>query len=250
MSNLFWLSDAQWGALEPHLPTGRRGVKPRRNREVISGIMHVLHIGCRWVDCPAEYGPPTTIYNRFNRWSKAGIWQNILARLVAFDQAKVQCIDSTSAKAHRCAAGGEGGAQKQAIGRSRGGRTTKVHAVVDGLGRLIAFILTEGNRHDLPPAAGLIEPLPKAESLLADAAYDSDAFRAFLNERGTTPDIKQNPTRKKRHPFNRQAYRGRNVIERAFCQLKDWRRLATRYDKLARNFAATVILAAIFRWWI
>jgi len=250
MSDLFWLTDAQWTALEPHLPTGRRGVKPRRNREVISGIMHVLHIGCRWVDCPAEYGAPTTIYNRFNRWSKAGIWQNLLDRLVAFDQAKVQCIDSTSAKVHRCGAGGEGGADKQAIGKSRGGRTTKIHAVVDGLGRIIAFALTEGNRHDLPPASGLIEPLPVAKSLLADAAYDSDAFRSFLLGRGTTPEIKQNPTRKKFHPFDKQAYRGRNVIERAMCRLKDWRRIATRYDKLARNFAASVVLAAIFRWWI
>lgn len=142
------------------------------------------------------------------------------------------------------------GAQKQAIGRSRGGRTTKVHAVVDRQGRLLAFDLTEGNRHDLPPATGLIEPLPKAKSLLADAAYDSDAFRTFLSDRGTTPEIKQNPTRKKLHPFDKEAYRGRNVIERAFCRLKDWRRLATRYDKLARNFAATVVLAAIFRWWI
>ncbi len=142
------------------------------------------------------------------------------------------------------------GAQLQAIGRSRGGRTTKVHAVVDGLGRLLAFTLTEGHRHDLPPAAGLIEQVPKARSLLADAAYDSDAFRAFLVDRGTTPDIKQNPTRKKLHPFDNQAYRGRNVIERAFCHLKDWRRIATRYDKLARNFAASVILAAIFRSWI
>ncbi len=74
MADLFWLTDAPWGALEPHLPTGRRGVKPRPNRAVISGIMHLLHVGCRWIDCPAEYGPPTTIYNRFNRWSKAGIW--------------------------------------------------------------------------------------------------------------------------------------------------------------------------------
>lgn len=115
---------------------------------------------------------------------------------------------------------------------------------------MIAFNLTEGNRHDLPPAAGLIEPLPKARTLLGDAAYDSNAFRQFLADRGTQPEIKQNPTRKKRHPFDKLAYRGRNVIERAFCRIKDWRRVATRYDKLARNFTATVILAAIVRWWI
>ena len=142
------------------------------------------------------------------------------------------------------------GAQKQAIGRSRGGRTTKIHSIVDGRGRIIAFHLSEGNRHDLPPAQGLVDKVPPAKTLLGDAAYDSNAFRTFLIGRGTTPEIKQNPKRKNLHPFDPAAYRGRNVIERAFCLLKDWRRVATRYDKLARNFTATVILAAIVRWWI
>ena len=109
MANEYWLSDKQWAAIEPLLPTGRRGVKPRRNREVISGILHVLKIGCRWCDCPEVYGPPTTIYNRFNRWSKAGIWQGMLEQLITLDAADLQCIDSTTAKAHRCSAGGKGG---------------------------------------------------------------------------------------------------------------------------------------------
>ena len=114
---------------------------------------------------------------------------------------------------------------------------------------MIAFSLTEGNRHDLPPAEALVAPLPAAETMLGDTAYDSDAFRKFLADRGTTPQIKQNPTRKRLHPFDEAQYRGRNVVERAFCLLKDWRRVATRYDKLARNFAATVVIAAIIRWW-
>jgi len=140
---------------------------------------------------------------------------------------------------------GKRGADTQAIGKSRGGRTTKIHTVVDSDGRVIAFELTGGNRHDIRPAAGLIDRLPPAKSLLADAAYDSDAFRAFLTARGTTPVIKQNPTRKRLHPFDKAAYKGRNIIERAFSHLKDWRRVATRYDKLARNFCATVIIASI-----
>src|SRR6185437_8336355 len=142
------------------------------------------------------------------------------------------------------------GADAQAIGKSRGGRTTKIHTVVDGDGRIIAFELTGGNRHDSRPAAGLIERLPPAKSLLADAAYDSNAFHEFLTGRGTTPVIKQNPRRKHLHPFDKTAYKGRNIIERAFSHLKDWRRVATRYDKLARNFCSTVIIAAILLWWI
>ena len=139
MANEYWLSDQQWVAIEPLIPMNRRGVKPGRNREVISGILHVLKFGCRWRDCPEIYGPHTTIYNRFNRWSKAGIWDTMLQSLVTMEAADLQCIDSTTSKAHRCSAGGKGGADKQAIGRSRGGRTTKIHAVADRAGRLIAF---------------------------------------------------------------------------------------------------------------
>ena len=140
-------------------------------------------------------------------------------------------------------------ADEQAIGRSRGGRTTKIHAVVDTDGRIVAFELTPGQQGDIRPAAGLIAPLPKAMTLLADAAYDSDAFRAFLTERGTKPVIKQNPTRKRLHPFDKNAYKARNVIERAFSRLKDWRRVATRYDKPARNFRSSIALVSILIWW-
>jgi len=145
---------------------------------------------------------------------------------------------------------GKRGAQEQAIGRSRGGRTTKIHAVANASGRLVAFDLTAGQCGDVRSAEGLIDRLPKAAQVLADTAYDSDKFREFLIARGSTPVIKPNPTRKKIPPFDKAAYKGRNVIERAFSHLKDWRRVATRYDKLARNFRATVTLAILFRWWI
>src|ERR1700690_2453469 len=108
MANEFWMSDRQWAVLKSLIPMGRRGVKPQRNREVISGIIHVLKVGCRWRDCPEVYGPHTTIYNRLNRWSKAGIWQRMLAALVDLGPSGSQSIDSTTSKAHRCAADGKG----------------------------------------------------------------------------------------------------------------------------------------------
>src|SRR6202140_1015362 len=79
--NLFWLSDEQWDRIEPHLPTDVRGVERADDRRVISGIVHVLKSGCRWCDCPPEYGPPTTIYNRFVRWARRGIWENLFRAL-------------------------------------------------------------------------------------------------------------------------------------------------------------------------
>jgi transposase len=141
------------------------------------------------------------------------------------------------------------GAQVQAIGRSRGGRTTKIHAVVDGQGRLIAFEITAGQRGDALFARPLLEPLPSARLCLADTAYDADNLRRFLIERGTTPVIPNNPTRKRIQPFDPQAYKQRNLVERMFCRLKDWRRVATRYDKLAATFASAVFIAAIIIWW-
>ena len=75
--NLFWLSDEQWQRIEPHLPTDVRGVPRRDDRRIISGIVHVLKSGCRWSDCPEAYGPHTTVYNRFSRWARRGIWENL-----------------------------------------------------------------------------------------------------------------------------------------------------------------------------
>ena len=92
--------------------------------------------------------------------------------------------------------------------------------------------------------------MPPARLCAADTAYDSDRLRLFLVERGTCPVIPNNPRRKHLHPFDPEAYKLRNLIERMFCRLKDWRRIATRYDKLAANFAAAVTLAAIVTWWI
>jgi transposase len=141
------------------------------------------------------------------------------------------------------------GADAQAIGRSRGGRTTKIHLAVDEEGRPRRLIVRPGHRGDAPVAAELIGEFSPA-LCLADAAYDSDAIRALLISRGGTPVIPNNPTRKRKHPFDRGAYRQRNVIERTFCRLKDWRRIATRYDKLARNFLAAIAIASIVSYWI
>jgi transposase len=80
---LFWLSDEQWKRIEPELPTDVIGVERVDDRRVISGIVHVLRCGCRWRDCPPEFGPPTTIYNRFARWARRGFWESLFRELAA-----------------------------------------------------------------------------------------------------------------------------------------------------------------------
>jgi len=110
MARLFWLDDAQWAAIEPHLPTNQPGARRVDDRRVISGIIHVLKSGCRWSDCPDEYGPSTTIYNRFNRWSRRRFWMDMVEALAASGAVTAStAIDSTYIKAHRSAHGGKGG---------------------------------------------------------------------------------------------------------------------------------------------
>ena len=119
--NLFWLSDEQWARIEPHLPTDVRGVERVDDRRVISGIVHVLKSGCRWCDCPPEYGPHTTIYNRFNRWSRQGIWLDMFKALTGSTSLfGMASIDSSHVKAHRSAAGGKGGTSNKPSGARAG----------------------------------------------------------------------------------------------------------------------------------
>ena len=133
---LYWLSDAEWARIEPLLPRGRRGAHRVDDRRVISGIVHMLRSGARWRDCPPEYGPYTTIYNRFNRWSRQGIWLAMFEALTGSTGViGTAAIDSSHVKAHRSAAGGKGGSSKKPSARSRGGRTTKIHALTDTDGR-------------------------------------------------------------------------------------------------------------------
>jgi transposase len=95
----------------------------------------------------------------------------------------------------------------------------------------------------------LLGPLPAPQFCAADTAYDSNGLRQFMTERGTVPVIPNNPTRKTNHPFDRKPYRQRNVIERMFSRLKDWRRIATRYDKLAHTYTSAIAIAALVTWW-
>jgi transposase len=142
------------------------------------------------------------------------------------------------------------GEKKQAVGRSRGGRNTKIHALADAKGRLIAILLTGGEAHDGPVAERLICRVDPPKCMLGDKAYDSAELREELDEQGTRPVIPNRSNRKQPYRFSKRRYKLRWRIEAAFNRLKDFRRIATRYDKLARNYLASVCLAAALVWWI
>ncbi|MHA7061294.1 IS5 family transposase [Azospirillum argentinense] len=249
--DFFWLSDAQVSRLEPFLPRDTRG-KPRvDDRRVISGIIHVLISGCRWKDAPAVYGPRKTLYNRFQRWAAKGIWATMFHALASAGGPPAELlIDSSAVKAHRCASGGKGGKRRQVIGRSRGGRTTKIHALTDTACRPIAFLLTGGQVADCTAADQLLDQLTAADLVHGDKGYDTNAVRRKIEAKGAAPNIPPKVNRRWKSCFSPYLYRNRNAIERMFNRLKDFRRITTRYDRLAVNFLAAVQIAALVSYWL
>jgi len=134
------------------------------------------------------------------------------------------------------------------MGRSRGGLTTKIHALVDARGLPVKLKLTAGQAHDGRSAEDMLDGLGAGQILLADAAYDSDALRRRMKEKGGWACVKPIPTRTNVPAFSRFLYRCRNVVERFFCKLKHFRAVATRYEKHDENYLALVKLASSRIW--
>lgn len=150
----------------------------------------------------------------------------------------------------RPSAGREGkkGDRDNCLGRSKGGLTSKIHAVVDGQGLPIRLSLTAGQRHDGLAANNLLNHVGSGTIVLADKAYDADRIRTSLREEGAFANIPSKVNRRSKPYFSTWLYRERNLIECFFAKLKHFRRVATRYDKLADNFLAMVQLASMRLW--
>ena len=136
------------------------------------------------------------------------------------------------------------------IGRTKGGLNSKLHAVCDGKGRPIVLLLSEGQMSDHKGARLLFDSLPQTKKLIADRGYDSDRFRVALAARGTTPCIPPRKNRKLQHTYDATLYRQRHRIEIMFGRLKDWRRIAMRYDRCAHTFMSAIVIAATVIFWI
>ncbi|WP_437611844.1 IS5 family transposase [Erwinia sp. V71] len=242
------LTDFEWRAIQPHLPTKVRGVPRVDDRRVLNGIFWVLRSGARWADLPARYGPPTTIYNRFNRWRKAGVWNRLMDAIIKAHDGKVQMIDTSVVRVHQHGATGKKGDRDHCLGRSRGGLTTKIHALVDAQGRPIKLTLTAGQKSDIASAADLIADLPEGAMLLADKGYDANALRASVKEKKAWANIPPKANCKDPICFSPFLYKARNLVERFFNKVKQFRRVATRYDKLAENYLAALKLVSARIW--
>jgi len=207
----------------------------------------IVRTGSPWRDLPDVFGEWNSVFRRFSRWSAKGVWLRIFEALVDHPDFEYLIVDFHDRARASTRQWRKRGAQNQAIGRSRGGLSTKIHLAVRGLGCPVRFRLTAGQAGDAPQAAPLLEGLP-AKVVKADAAYDADALRETIAEKGAKAVIPNNVTRRNKHPFDNAAYAERHLIECCFSKLKQFRRVATRYEKTARNYLAVVTLAAIILW--
>jgi transposase len=239
------LSDFEWAAIEPFLPNKPRGVPRVNDRRVLNGIFRILRSGAPWRDLPGNFGPYTTCYNRFVRWRRAGVWGGIINALAATHDAAVQMIDTSIIRVHQhaaCIARNK----RQSMGRSRGGLTSKIHAVVDTNGIPVRLALTTGEAHDNRLAGKLLSRLKSGTMLLADRGYDADWIRLLATARGAWANIPRDAIARSR------SVSAPTSIVRAIwssgSSIRSSSGVATRYDKLAANYLAFIQLASIRLW--
>ncbi|EAP9281382.1 IS5 family transposase [Salmonella enterica] len=264
------LPDEAWALIQPLLPaepaTPRAGRPWAEHRMIINGMFWVLCSGAPWRDLPERYGPWKTVYNR---WSKSGVINIIFNRLLTLLDANslidwsATALDGSNIRALRCAACAPKKhpyiAGNNGLGRSRGGFGTKIHLATDGSGLPLNIVLSPGQAHESQFAQRLLDGIGvqrqngsmkrHGHAVLADKAYSGHALRNELKNKGIKTVIPRKSNEKMasdgRFQLDRDAYRHRNVVERCFGRLKEYRRIATRYDKTARNYLAMVKLGCI-----
>ncbi|MGE0971699.1 IS5 family transposase [Klebsiella sp. WOUb02] len=267
------IPDEAWTIIQPFLPAASASPQAGRpwaeHRMIINGMFWVLCSGAPWRDLPERYGPWKTVYNRFNRWSKSGVINIIFNKLLSdsgctwprglvghctgwqqYPGAEMCC---------RCAKKQPDITGDNGLGRSRGGFGTKIHLATDGSGLPLNIVLSPGQAHESQFAQRLLDGIGvqrqngsikrRGHAVLADKAYSGHTLRNELKRRGIKVVIPRKSNEKMatdgRSPLDREAYRNRNVVERCFGRLKEYRRIATRYDKTARNYLAMVKLGCI-----
>ena len=210
---------------------------------MLTAILFVLSEGCTWRGIHRPDAHWNSVYQHYRRWCREGLWAQLLEGVLPITSPETKAYgDSSFIKVHRSGLNASGGRHHQAIGLTKGGWNTKLHAVVDERGQPLALHLTGGEVADVSQAKTLLAHTT-ARTAVLDKGYDSDPLRIWLFERGITPCIPARSNRLDSLPYRKATYRKRYRIENFFCHLKTFRRVATRYDKLAETFFGWVLLA-------
>lgn len=264
------LTDTQWERLKALLPPQKphTGRPNKDHRRIINAILWLLRTGAPWRDLPERYGSWKTVASRFSRWQKAEIWQRILSQLQQQADMKgtlewgLHYVDGTIIRAHQHAAGARRPKDTEhpdeALGRSQGGFSTKIHLRAEGGGKPIAVLIRAGQRHEQTAFEALMEtgavkrprrgrPRSRPARVAGDKGYSSRKFRRYLRRRGIGVVIPRQK-RERRTRFDKGAYRRRNWVERLVGRLKQFRRIATRYEKRAASYLGMVTIACSVLW--
>jgi transposase len=241
------LSDEQWPKLRKILCQHKIYDK-RDLRMTVEGMLYRLRVGCPWRDLPKAFGCWNRVYKRFNAWASKGKRLTIFRALVVEPDMEWAFLDGSYVRAHQHSAGAAT-QDAEAIGKSRGGNTTKIHLAVDSHGLPVEFIITGGEVNDGTAAPALIAKVASADVIIADKGYDSERLREQIeaqDSRGVIPR-KRNSV-KGNGDLDRGLYRYRHLVENAFARLKQYRSIATRFDKLKRNYESMVAMACSLLW--
>lgn len=243
------LTDERWAKLQQLMNFSGRVYNKPEHRMTIEGILYRMRTGLPWRDLPPEFGNWSTVFRRFNLWSKKGILHRLFNELSRNPDLEWLFIDGSIVRSHQHSTGSPT-EHDESIGKSRGGNSTKIHLAVDSHGLPVHFELSVGQRNDIAVAEELVEKAPTAQYVIADKGYDSEKFREYVSEaKGSIPVI---PRRKDNTRGNKDMdwclYKYRHLVENAFGRIKHFRAIATRYDKLERNYSAMVALSFVMMW--
>ena len=243
------LTEKLWLTLKPILLDLNIYDKPNL-RNIFEGILFRMRTGCPWRDIPCCFGMPNTIFKAFSRWSKSNKLMQLFKNLSKDIDREWLFMDGTHVRAHQHSSGAA--SQKdEAISKSIGGNSSKIHMIVDACGNPYEFLITDGTTHDAKVAPELLSKvsLKATEYVSADKGYDSDNLRETITQQSVKAIIpkKRNTTANNNH-MDWYIYRIRHLVENVFARLKHFRGIATRYDKLKQHYENTVALACAYTW--
>jgi transposase len=227
---------------------GRGGRPPTPLDLVIEALFYRLRNSSPWRDLPCEFGPWQTIFGYYRHWAHTGLWGRMLRRVAKPNRSAVRLADGTHIVVHQCAANPRGGAEAQAMGKTRGGRNTKLMAVTDLSGRPLHLKLIPGQAYEGAHVIELLRRETASILLIADKGFDSDKLRAELERLGHRHCIPGKSNRRRIVPYSKQRYRIRYRVEDFFRRLKRWACACTRRDKLALHFLSLIQFASVIDW--